>query len=79
MMLCPKCGKSMRVSNTFNAGESAKTQRLECPDMACGTSGTAVVLMFNTDPVLGQGAKSLARKIAAGQMKVTVKTLTRIK
>lgn len=75
MMLCPKCNKPMRVTNTFNAGKSAKTQRLECPDIACGTSGTAVVFVFNTDPILGEGAKSVARKIAAGSMELAVKNV----
>lgn len=69
-MNCPKCNKPMKVSNTYNAGDSAKTQRLQCSDDTCPTTGIAVVLVVSIDPVVGLGAKSLAKQIREGKVKM---------
>ena len=59
-MKCPKCNTRMKVTHTYVAGTSGRTQRLACP---CGLVGTAVAVLVATDPSPGFGAKAMADKI----------------
>lgn len=62
-MKCPKagCKGSFRVTNTFLAGETARTMKLQCD--SCGLIGTACQILVNVNPGSGQGAHALAGRM----------------
>lgn len=64
-MKCPKCQSEMRVTTTYKCGRFGRTQRLQCSNERCGCVGTATVLLVNVNPGYGNGAASLAKKLAA--------------
>ena len=61
-MNCHRCGKQMRITNTYKVGDHSKTQRLEC---RCGAVATAVTIIriVHKDPKYGQGAAKLAAQM----------------
>lgn len=69
-MICPKCKGEMRVVRTIQVGDDAQTRHLECPNMKCGTTGTAVSFVVNHDPGYGKGAAKLAEEIKNGRVKM---------
>lgn len=58
-MKCPKCKlQDLRISHTYNAGESARTHRAVCDD--CGAVAVIVSEIYLVDPSHGNGAAALA-------------------
>ena len=70
-MECPNplCGGSLRVRHSYSAGK-AKTQTLECS--ACLKVSTFIVAALNYDPAHGDGALALAKRLGAGEVRVSV-------
>lgn len=62
-MNCPKCDSRLKVTHRYGAGDKAGTQRLECSNPKCDLVATCTVIMENINPVYGEGAAALARKI----------------
>lgn len=60
-MNCPKCSKPMKVTHSYTAGATARTQRLEC--VHCGTVAVAQAMIVLLNPGYGQGAESLAKRL----------------
>lgn len=56
-----KCGATFKVVQTYQAGGTAHTQRLQCP--RCNTVGTVIAQLVYVDPERGQGAFALAETI----------------
>ncbi len=76
-MICPNCKRLMKITHTYLATASGKTQRLECEH--CLTTATAVVVfaIVEVNPERGRGAKALAKCKTFGEMiKNTVKTIS---
>ncbi len=62
-MMCPVCGDKLRVTNSYST-RAGKTQRLECE--SCLTVATSVIVLANINPLRGQGARALARRLKNG-------------
>lgn len=56
-----KCGGRYVVRQTYTAGPTGKTSRLQCEK--CGQIATAVTVIKNVNPRIGQGAYSLAAQM----------------
>ncbi len=62
-MRCPKCQSDMRVTHSYDAGPGGQTQRLEC--LQCPCVATARTLIVAVQPLYGEGAASLAKRMKA--------------
>ena len=62
-MNCPSCKHGvLKVTHSY-ATSGGQTQRRECEN--CLTVATSTVMLVNVDPVRGQGAKALAKRLQA--------------
>ena len=61
-MECPRCNQPMRVTHSYSAGRTGRTQRQVCE--ACGKVVTVVARIAHEDPKRGQGAAAVAKKLA---------------
>lgn len=60
-MECPECHKGqLKVINTYQSGDRAKFQRVQCD--TCRATGTVQQVLVNINPIHGQGASALAKK-----------------
>lgn len=60
-MKCGKCGKRMKIINTFQAGDSVKTQTAQCP--ICRDKHTIVAVVIGPADEFGRGAYAVAEKL----------------
>lgn len=70
MLDCPKCKTKTQVINTYRAGKSGHTQRLQCPKCLCVLTAVTITKILHVDPERGQGAGIVARQIQQGKLKV---------
>lgn len=62
-MECPNCHKEMRVTHVYKTDAASRVRRCECE--TCQITGNSIEVLFDTDPLIGNGAHSVSNRLQA--------------